>query len=85
MGNAESFPEGSIGAVGSLKHRLQSLEETIQSIEVRSQPTVSCDTQDIDIDKNTCCCCTCSRRRRCIPLVYRFFVVGFPAGKISSS
>lgn len=36
MGNIESGPEGSLGAVDSLKHRLQSLEETIRSIEVRS-------------------------------------------------
>ena len=34
MGNTESGPEGPFGPVGSLKHRLQSLEETIQSIEV---------------------------------------------------
>lgn len=36
MGNVESGPEeGSRGPVGSLKHRLHSLEETIRSIEVR--------------------------------------------------
>lgn len=34
MGNIESGPEGSLGPVDSLKHRLQSLEETIRSIEV---------------------------------------------------
>lgn len=34
MGNIESGPEDPLGPVGSLKHRLQSLEETIQSIEV---------------------------------------------------
>lgn len=34
MGNIESSPEGSLGAVDSLKHRLQSLEEAIRSIEV---------------------------------------------------
>ncbi|CAM9897439.1 unnamed protein product, partial [Ectocarpus sp. 12 AP-2014] len=37
MGNIESGPEGSLGAVDSLKHRLQSLEETIRSIEVAHQ------------------------------------------------
>lgn len=36
MGNVESGPEGTLGAVGSLKHRLQSLEETVRSIEVSS-------------------------------------------------
>lgn len=35
MGNIESCREGSVSGVDSLKHRLQSLEETIQSIEVR--------------------------------------------------
>lgn len=35
MGNIESGPGDPLGPVGSLKHRLQSLEETIQSIEVR--------------------------------------------------
>lgn len=34
MGNVESGPDGSFGPVDSLKHRLQSLEETIRSIEV---------------------------------------------------
>lgn len=34
MGNIESSPGESLGAVDSLKHRLQSLEEAIRSIEV---------------------------------------------------
>lgn len=34
MGNIESSREGSVGAVDSLKYRLQSLEEAIRSIEV---------------------------------------------------
>lgn len=38
MGNIESSPEGSVGAVDSLKHRLQSLEEAIRSIEVGDIP-----------------------------------------------
>ncbi|CAM9474859.1 unnamed protein product [Hapterophycus canaliculatus] len=37
MGNIESNPPGSLGPVDSLKHRLQSLEETIKSIEVAHQ------------------------------------------------
>lgn len=34
MGNVESRSDGPLGAVDSLKHRLQSLEETVRSIEV---------------------------------------------------
>ncbi|CAM9986285.1 unnamed protein product [Scytosiphon promiscuus] len=37
MGNIESSPPGSLGPVGCLKHRLQSLEETIRSIEIAHQ------------------------------------------------
>lgn len=38
MGNVESsVGEGPLGPVGNLTHRLQALEETIRSIEVRIQ------------------------------------------------
>eukprot|EP00752_Nemacystus_decipiens_P010481 g9338.t1 len=37
MGNTESGPGDPLGPIGSLKHRLQSLEETIQSIEAAHQ------------------------------------------------
>lgn len=52
MGNVESGPEeGPLGPVGSLGHRLQSLEETIRSIEVgrRNSESWSMDT-DIKAD-----------------------------------
>lgn len=54
MGNIESGPEGSLGAVGSLKHRLQSLEETIRSIEVGAITPQDL-RRDLLLDKSSTC------------------------------